>query len=213
MNLPRSGEPAPLLSRGLEGLGLAVPAAQQQRLLAFVALLDKWNRVFNLTAVRDPAQMVVRHLLDSLVVLPYIKGPRVLDVGSGAGLPGIPLAIVTPQWRFILLDKQRKKVRFMTQAVIELGLDNVELVQAAVEDYVPAAPMDTVIARAFAPLDRVLQCCGHLCGVGGRLLAMKGRHSPAELQALPGGFRLTDHIDLHVPGLDAHRHLAVFAPA
>jgi 16S rRNA (guanine527-N7)-methyltransferase len=204
---------ADALQRGAERLGLDLGDEKQRQLLAFIALLEKWNRVFNLTAVKDPVQMVVRHVLDSLAVLPYIKGMRILDVGSGAGLPGIPLAIAKPELRYTLLDKQRKKVRFMRQAVTELDLGQVEVVESRVENYAPASSFDTVIARAFASLADMLTVCGRLCADGGRLLAMKGRHVGEELQALPPGFRVVENVALRVPGLDAARHVVVAAPA
>lgn len=200
------------LTRGLEQLGMDVPAPQRRQLIDFVLLLEKWNRVFNLTAVKDPVQMVIRHILDSLAVLPYIRGARVLDVGSGAGLPGIPLAIVKPEWRYTLLDKQRKKTRFMLQAAADLGLTQVEVVYGAVETFSPADLFDTVVARAFASLYHMVDSCGRLCAPHGRLLAMKGKPMPEDLRALPPGYRCVEDVQLQVPGLNAARSLVVVTP-
>lgn len=201
------------LSDGLAQLGIQADAAQHRQLIDFLRLLEKWNRVFNLTAVKDPEQMVIRHLLDSLAVLPYIRGTRVLDVGSGAGLPGIPLAIVKPEWSYTLLDKQGKKTRFMVQAAAELGLKQVDVVQGAVETFAPAAPFDTVVARAFSSLYHMVESCGRLCAPHGRLLAMKGKPAPDEPGALPPGYRCVEDARLHVPGLNAARSLVVVTPA
>lgn len=198
-----------VLAAGVARLGLELSDAQIELLLAYLALLDKWNRVYNLTAVRKPADMVVRHLLDSLAIAPYVRGPCVLDVGTGAGLPGIPLAIALPQNRYVLLDSRLKKTRFVTQAAGELGLKNVEVVQARVEDYHPAAPLDTVVSRAFATVQDMIAVAGELCATDGRLLAMKGRHPAEELGDLPGGFVLREIVRLDVPGLNEERHLAL----
>ncbi len=204
--------PAQQLHRGLAALGLAPGAAVEQRLLDFLALLGKWNRTYNLTAVRDPEEMVTRHLLDSLAIEPHLRGPRVLDVGTGAGLPGIPLALVHPELSFVMLDSLAKKIHFVRQAIAELGLTNAEAVQARVEDYRPAAPFDTVVARAFASIPDMLAHAGHLCARGGRFLAMKGGHPRAELDAVPAGFTVEVVHRLSVPGLDAERHLVVLTP-
>ncbi|HKJ21724.1 MAG TPA: 16S rRNA (guanine(527)-N(7))-methyltransferase RsmG [Gammaproteobacteria bacterium] len=212
MSHQQSNDPYTALCRGIDQLGLTVPEDAPRRLLAYVELLAKWNRTFNLTAIKDPEQMVIRHILDSLVVLPYIKGTRILDVGSGAGLPGIPLAVVKPQWSYTLLDKQGKKTRFMLQAVAELGLGRVEVVHQRVEAYQPPALFDSVITRAYASLRHMVETCGRLCAPGGRLLAMKGKEAQGELQELPRGYRCERNIALQVPGLDAARHLVVIAP-
>ncbi|MEJ2345466.1 MAG: 16S rRNA (guanine(527)-N(7))-methyltransferase RsmG [Gammaproteobacteria bacterium] len=198
-----------LLRRGLETLGLSLPDAAAERLLAYVALLGKWNRAYNLTAVREPQAMVTRHLLDSLAVLPHLHGATVADVGTGAGLPGLPLALASPERRFVLLDGNAKKCRFLTQAVAELAIPNVTVVRARVEDYRPEQEFDTVICRAFATVAQMLALSGHLCARGGRVLAMKGQHPHAELDELPAGFRLLSVVRLRVPGLDAERHLVI----
>jgi 16S rRNA (guanine527-N7)-methyltransferase len=199
------------LQDGLHALGLALAPAAQEKLIAYLELLAKWNRAYNLTAVRDPGQMVVRHLLDSLAILPLVRGPRVLDIGSGAGLPGIPLALARPDLRFVLLDSNAKKTRFLIQAVAELGLKNAEVVNSRVEGYRPAAPFDTLIARAFAGIADMLSVSAPLCAPGGRWLAMKGVYPHQELAAIPPDYRVECR-RLQVPGLDAERHVVIITP-
>jgi len=199
------------LANGIEAMALAIPAQTQRRMLAFIMLLAKWNRTFNLTAIDDPAQMVGRHLLDSLAVLPHLRGPRVLDIGTGAGLPGIPLALARPADRFVLLDSSGKKTRFVTQAVAELGLDNVDVEQARLADYRPALAFDCVISRAFGSLAELLQASGRLLAPGGRLLAMKGKAWRDELDPLPQGSLIAAH-RLDVPGVAGERYLVELAP-
>jgi 16S rRNA (guanine527-N7)-methyltransferase len=186
-----------------------LPAADRQRLLAFVRLLAKWNAAYNLTAVRDPEEMITRHLLDSLVLLPYLQGPRVLDIGTGPGLPGIPLAIARPDCAFTLLDANAKKTRFVTQAVGELGLKNVDVVQARVENYRPVEKFDTLVARAFSSIADMLKNAQHLCAPGGRFLAMKGVYPEGELAAIPADYAVQEVAALNVPGLEAERHLVI----
>jgi len=186
-----------------------LPVEDRQRLLAFVRLLVKWNAAYNLTAVRDPQEMVTRHLLDSLVLLPYLQGPRVLDIGTGPGLPGIPLAVARPDCAFTLLDANAKKTRFVTQAVGELGLKNVVVVQDRVENYRPEQKFDTLVARAFSSIADMLNHAQHLCAPGGRFLAMKGVYPEGELAAIPADFAVHEVVELKVPGLDAARHLAI----
>lgn len=188
---------------------MPLPVADRQLLLAFVHLLAKWNAAYNLTAVRDPQEMITRHLLDSLVLLPYVQGPRVLDIGTGPGLPGIPLAVARPDCAFTLLDANAKKTRFVTQAVGELGLKNVEVVQERVENYRPVEKFDTLVARAFSSIADMLNNARHLCAPGGRFLAMKGVYPEAELAAIPADFAVSEVVALKVPGLDAARHLAI----
>ncbi|MGH8591351.1 MAG: 16S rRNA (guanine(527)-N(7))-methyltransferase RsmG [Gammaproteobacteria bacterium] len=204
------------LAAGLSTLGMALPEARFAALIAFLALLAKWNRAFNLTAVRDPVEMVPRHLLDSLAVWPYVRGPRILDLGSGAGLPGMVLALVDPEREWVLLDSNAKKTRFLTQVVIELRPGNVEVVQARAEAYAPARPFTTVIARALAPLSTVLRLARPLCAAEGRILAMKGVYPEAELAELaPNRPHMPNrpHIKgarvhrLQIPGLAGQRHL------
>ncbi len=195
------------LHAGLVQLGVALPVAAEQGLIDLVRLIEKWNKVYNLTAVRAPEEMVTRHLLDSLAVLPYVQGPRVLDIGCGAGLPGLPLAIALPGTRFTLLDANAKKTRFVTQAAMELGLANVEVVQARVEKYRPAWKFDTLMARAVASVAELLRATQHLCASNGEFLFMKGAYPAQELADMPGEFKMAEVIKLRVPGLDAERHL------
>jgi len=193
-----------LLALGLSGRPELVPS-----LLRYLRLLDKWNQAFNLTAVRDPLEMVTLHLLDSLSVRPWLQGGRVLDAGTGAGLPGIPLALAEPGRHFVLLDSSAKKTRFVRHALGELALDNAEVVQARVEAWQPDAPFGTVISRAFTALPQFVARCAHLAAPGGRLLAMKGRSPDTELSVLPAGWRASEVTALNVPGLDASRHIVV----
>ena len=193
------------LAPGLKALWVVLPQGGEARLLEFVELLQHWNQAYNLTAVRDPGEMLVKHLLDSLAVLPHVSGTPVEDVGAGAGLPGIPLAIALPESRFVLLDSNGKKTRFMVHAVATLKLSNVEVVQSRVEGYRPAVPFVTVISRAFASLGEFVKLAGTGCAPGGRLLAMKGAHPEAELRDIPPGFRVLGVHTLKVPGLDAER--------
>ena len=194
------------LAEGLQQMGTSLDAAQQGRLVAYLALLQKWNRVFNLTAVRDPAQMVSRQLLDSLSILPWVKGPRVLDVGTGAGLPGIPLAIALPELVFTLLDANGKKTRFVQQAAAELGLGNVRVVNGRIEALQDAEGFDVITSRAFASLADFLSSTAHLLADGGCWLAMKGQAEHDE-GGLPPGIALRWH-PLLIPGTQGARHLA-----
>jgi 16S rRNA (guanine527-N7)-methyltransferase len=195
------------LRDGIAALGLELPADADARLLDYLELLQRWNRAYNLTAVRDPAQMVSRHLLDSLAIAPFVTGATLADLGSGAGLPGIPLAIAAPQRAVTLVDTNGKKARFLREAVRCLELGNVEVVQVRVEDL--DGRFDCITARAFASLPDMLAWGGRLLADGGRWLAMKGRWPADELAALPPGFRLETSHALTVPGLDAERHLLV----
>jgi 16S rRNA (guanine527-N7)-methyltransferase len=196
------------LHHGITELGLVLSPDADSKLLEFLRLLAKWNRTYNLTAVRDPEQMVTRHLLDSLAVLTYLQGPRVLDVGTGAGLPGVPLAVARPDLAFTLLDANAKKTRFVTQAVGELRLKNVEVVQARAENYRPSQKFDTLVSRAFASIADMLECTRHLCAPHARILAMKGVHPVEELAAVAAEYA-SEVVMLKIPGLQAERHLAV----
>lgn len=189
------------------GLDIDLDEGQVKRLERYVALLQKWNRVYNLTAIRDVERMVTHHLVDSLAVVPYITGPRVLDVGSGAGLPGIPLAIARRDFRVTLLDSNQKKAAFLRQAIAELGLPNAEVRAERVETWSAPQGFETILARAFAPLSELIVKSRHLLASGGVLAAMKGAYPAVELASLPAGFRVRDVIKLHVPGVDAERHL------
>jgi 16S rRNA (guanine527-N7)-methyltransferase len=197
---------------GSERLGISLPAEAIARLEAYLALLERWNRAYNLTAVRDPEAMVIRHLLDSLSILSWVEGPRVLDVGSGAGLPGIPLAIARPDCRFCLLDSNGKRTRFLTQVAAELQLAHVDVVRGRVEDYRPATLFNSVVSRAFATLTDMVADAGRLCAPEGRLLAMKGVFPDDELARLPPGYVVVGVYPLHVPSLEAERTLVHLAP-
>ncbi|MEE4380145.1 MAG: 16S rRNA (guanine(527)-N(7))-methyltransferase RsmG [Candidatus Competibacteraceae bacterium] len=201
-----------LIRLGIERLGVTTSELAVEQLAAYLQLLERWNRTYNLTAVRRSTDMVGLHILDSLAILPWLQGPRLLDVGSGAGLPGIPLAIVCRALDFVLLDSNGKRVRFMTQAVAELGLKNVSVVRCRAENYQPAMPFDSVVSRAYASLADMLHSAGRLCGTGGRLLAMKGVYPATELATLPPGFLIKGVYRLNVPELDAERHLVHLAP-
>ncbi len=200
---------ASLLAEGAVAMGRVLSAQASERLLAYLDLLVKWNGTYNLTAVRKPEQMITRHLLDSLTVLPYVQSGRILDVGTGAGLPGLPLAVVLTDSEVVLLDSNRKKTRFVVQAISELGLDNIRVVTERVEDYRTGDAFDTVISRAFSTVGDMLQSAGHLCRAEGVFLAMKGVYPLAELETLPQGYRVETVQALRVPGLDAERHLVV----
>jgi len=197
------------LAEGLAALPLELSDRVQRQLIDFLHLLVKWNRAYNLTAVRQPEQMVTRHLLDSLVIGPYLQGRRILDVGTGAGLPGIPLALAYPACRFTLLDSNGKKIRFVTQVVAELGLENVDVVQSRVEAYQPVSRFDTITARAYSSIEELVEQTAHLLAEGGQYLIMKGAYPVAEIEAMPAGYHLEAIHQLQVPKLDAERHLLI----
>jgi 16S rRNA (guanine527-N7)-methyltransferase len=196
-----------ILASGLATLRLQLTAAQQQQLLAFIVLLEKWNRSFNLTAIEGAEAMVNHHLLDCLSILPFINGDQVLDVGAGAGLPGLPLAVARPEWHIALLDSNGKKTRFMQQAVLELGLSNISVIKSRIEEYRPERAFDTVVSRAFSSLAEFVQATRTACGPQTKLLAMKGLHPGAELKELAATGYKADVVKLSVPGLTAERHL------
>lgn len=193
------------LSAGIGQLGLNINEAVQQKLLDYLALLEKWNKVHNLTAVRDPEEMVTLHLLDSLSVLPYIKSGRLLDVGSGAGLPGIVLALTRPDLIVTTMDSSHKKTSFMRQAKAELGLANLDVVCGRVEAYNPKQKFDLIISRAFSEIAEFLRLTRHLLVDGGTWLAMKGVYPYDELAQVKEVS--SEVVELHVPGLEARRHL------
>ncbi|EPW8573947.1 16S rRNA (guanine(527)-N(7))-methyltransferase RsmG [Morganella morganii] len=185
---------------------------QKQQLIGYVEMLHKWNKAYNLTSVRQPEQMLIRHIMDSIVVEPHLTGSRFIDVGTGPGLPGVPLAIVRPESHFVLLDSLGKRVRFLKQVQHELGLTNIEPVQSRVEEY-QGEPFDGVISRAFASLDDMLSWCHHLPASGtGRFFALKGSVPEEELTRLPAGISLVSVEKLVVPQLDEQRHLVILKP-
>ncbi len=199
------------LDQGLQQAGNPLSEAQRGHLLNYLELLQKWNRVHNLTAVRDPAEMVTLHLLDSLSVLPHINVKRLLDVGSGAGLPGIPLAVWRPDLQVTVMDASQKKASFMRQAKAELALNNLEVVCGRVEHYQPPQIFDAIISRAFSELKEFVSLTRHLLAPGGSWLAMKGVHPHDELAQLPDDVQVVDIFPLQVPGLDAQRHLVILS--
>jgi 16S rRNA (guanine527-N7)-methyltransferase len=199
------------LQQGCDQLGLPLGAQQVQQLVDYLALLAKWNKAYNLTAIRDEVQMVTRHLLDSLAISGHITGERLIDVGSGAGLPGVPLAIVFPHREFLLVDSNGKKTRFLFQVKTALRLDNMEVCQARVETLQVSRPFDTVLSRAFASLPDMIRDCRHLLAPEGRLLAMKGAYPTQELESVgKTGASVAVH-SITVPGLDEQRHLVEIA--
>jgi len=196
------------LQHGVAELGIALGADAQGKLLDYLALLHKWNKVYNLTAIRDQQQMVSNHLLDSLAAMPHLWEGRWLDVGCGAGLPGLVLAVAQPGWQFTLLDSNSKKTSFVQQAIIELGLGNVSVHCARVEEWQPAERFDGIISRAFSDLGDFLRRTRHLLAPHGRWAAMKGAPQQ-ELAGVPDGCRVERVIPLQVPGLHAARSLVI----
>jgi len=204
------------LEEGARALDLRLSGEQLARLRGYVDLLAKWNRTYNLTAIREPERMITHHVLDALAILPHLKrfaGARVLDVGSGGGVPGIPLAIAQPEWRVTLLDSNSKKTTFLTQAVIELALPNVDVTTARVEAFASAVAYDVVVSRAFSDLADFATSSARHVARGGVLAAMKGVHPDEELAQLPAGFRVLAAPAIDVPGLDAARHLILIEPS
>jgi len=201
------------LRDGLAEMNLELDDHRQHQLLSFLALLNKWNRAYNLTAVRDEREMVSRQLLDSLSILPWVSTDHLLDVGAGGGLPGIPLAIALPEKRFTLLDSNGKKTRFLNQCVLELGLDNVDVIHGRAEACQPERPFTQISSRAFTALPNLVNWCGGLLAEAGEFLAMKGQFPDDEVAALPAGWQVKSRISLDVPGADGKRHLLVLARA
>ncbi|OFZ86147.1 MAG: 16S rRNA (guanine(527)-N(7))-methyltransferase [Betaproteobacteria bacterium RBG_16_64_18] len=202
-----------LLEKGLLELRLPLGKDQQGLLLQYLVLLDKWNQVYNLTAIRDLTKMVEAHLLDSLSAVPLLAGESVLDVGSGAGLPGIPIAVAKPGWEVTLLDSNHKKAAFLRQAVAELALKNANVVCERVESWVAPKKFEVIISRAFSDLGEFVSLAGGLLAPGGVIAAMKGLHPFEELERLPSGFRVKEVRGLQVPGLGAERHLVLIERA
>ncbi len=201
------------LRDGLAEMDLSLTDAQQQQLLAFLGLLNKWNRAYNLTAVRDEREMVSRQLLDSLSILRWVATEHLLDVGAGGGLPGIPLAIALPEKRFTLLDSNGKKTRFLHQCVLELGLGNVEVIHGRAEDCRPEEPFTQISSRAFTALENLVNWCGDLLANEGEFLAMKGQFPDDEVAALPTAWQVKSTHSLDVHGANGERHLLLIARA
>ena len=193
---------------GLAKLSFNVPDGLADQLQRYLRMLAKWNKAYNLTAIRSPDEILSHHILDSLIIAPYIEGPRILDVGTGPGFPGLPLAMMMPDQHFILLDSNSKKTRFVNQVVLELGLGNVEVINNRVENYVPEQNVNSVVSRAFSSLDEFVRKTSRFCVKKGLLIAMKGRYPTEELQALDPNM---DHevIELQVPDLNEERHIVL----
>jgi len=202
-----------LLAAGARDIGIAVDSSGAEALLKLVDELEAGNAQFNLTAIRDRLGMLRKHVLDSLTLQPYLRGSRVADIGTGAGFPGLPLAIVNPQRRFTLVEATGKKARFVEQTARRLGCHNVQVEHARAENYRPFELVDTVVARALSSLADFAAYAGHLCAPGGRLLAMKGKRPDEEISALPKSFRVLAVHRLKVPGLDDERHLVELSPS
>lgn len=197
------------LNRLLDSAGITLPENQKQQLVGYVELLHKWNKAYNLTSVRHPDDMLVRHILDSIVVEPYLQGSRFIDVGTGPGLPGIPLAIVRPDSHFTLLDSLGKRIRFLRQVQHELHLENITPVQSRVEEFPAEPPFDGVISRAFASMTDMVTWCKHLPAENGHFYALKGLRPDDEIATLPENFSVEEVIRLQVPELDGERHLVM----
>ena len=209
MNLAQS------LATGIQALGLTIDAQAQAAMLQYLGLLEKWNKAYNLTAVRDPQKMLTHHLLDSLAIMPHVKGPYILDVGSGAGLPGIPLALARPQWHLTLLDANQKKTIFLRQVAIELKMPQVTVVCDRTESWRSPIQFQTIVSRAYSDLSDFVKGAGRLCAPEGLMLAMKGVYPEGELQqlqlqALP--FLVRETVALTVPQLVADRHAVLLEP-
>ena len=202
------------IADAIASMGLALPGETLSRFTSYLQLLEKWNRVHNLTAVRETERMVVLHLLDSLSVLPHIEAARTLiDVGTGGGLPGIPIALARPELKVTLLDSSSKKTSFLEQARAELALTNVDVVCARVEQWRPERSYDVVVSRAFADLGEFIEQAQHLVAPGGRMLAMKGVYPFEEIARMPSSHRVAQVVELLVPSLDAKRHLVMLEAA
>jgi len=192
---------------GAAELGIPLSSEQGAQLLRLLDELDDWNQRMNLTAIRERGQQITKHLLDSLAIHSYLRGARIADVGTGAGFPGLPLAVALPHLDLTLIDSTAKKLKFVEHAAQTLGLRNVQTVHARAESYRPKERFDCVVSRAVGPLETFVTWSGHLCVGGGRLLAMKGRYPTDELARIPSGWKLAAVHRLNVPGLDEQRHL------
>lgn len=204
---------ATLLASGLNASARQMTEKQQEQLLRYVRLLDKWNKTYNLTAVREPERMIGLHILDSLAVLPFLGNGRVLDVGTGGGLPGIPLAIARPDIDVTMLDSLQKKTTFVRQAIVELALENAQVVCERVEQFHPQYNFAVVISRAFAELSDFVAGAAHHMAEEGRMLAMKGAYPHDEIARLPDTYRVEQVIELSVPQVEGRRHLVVLKKA
>ena len=202
-----------LLTAGAHDIGIALDPSGAETLLQLVDELQAGNAQFNLTAIRDRLGMLRKHVLDSLTLQPYLRGSRIADIGTGAGFPGMPLAIVNPKRRFTLVEATGKKARFVEQTALRLGVANVQVEHARAESYRPFELFDTVVARALSSLADFAAYAGHLCAPDGRLLAMKGKRPDEEISALPRSFRVLAVHRLKVPGLDDERHLVELSPS
>jgi 16S rRNA (guanine527-N7)-methyltransferase len=211
LKMPRESHLAASLEAGMQSMAIDYSAEQRDQLLAYLQLLITWNRAYNLTAIRDPAEMVKLHLLDSLTVLPHIQGQRLIDVGTGAGLPGIPLAIMCPDRHFTLLDSNGKRTRFLFQARCELGLANVSEIQSRVEEHRPDRGYDAVLSRAFTSVADMVNKCAHLLTTDGLFLAMKGKFPQSELSEVGKAYKVDVSHTLQVPGVEGERHLIVIS--
>ena len=201
------------LERGLLALGLTLDRDTRERLLDYVALIEKWNRVYNLTAIREPEKMVSHHLLDSPAVAPHLRAGRLLDVGSGAGLPGIPLALANPDMQVTLLDSNHKKAAFLNQAVVELKIRNAQVCGERVESWQTQSGFDVIISRAFSDMGEFVRVARHLLAPGGMFAAMKGVHPYEEIEKLPPQCTVIQVMPLAVPGVDGARHLVLIGNA
>lgn len=188
-------------------MSISLSAAQGESLLKLLNELNDWNQRINLTAIRDPQQQLSKHLLDSLSIQPYLRGRYIADIGTGAGFPGLPLAVINPDKEFLLIDSINKKLRFVEHAAAVMQLSNVSVLHTRAQDYRPVRLFDCVVSRAMGSIENFVLWCGHLCAPQGRLLAMKGRYPEEELAAVPKGWRVVAVHELKIPGLDEQRHL------
>ena len=211
LKLPSEAHLAPILEAGMRAMTINYSPEQRDQLLAYLQLLMTWNRAYNLTAIRDPSDMVKLHLLDSLAMLPHLSGQRVIDVGTGAGLPGIPLAIMCPDRHFTLLDSNGKKTRFFFHSRCDLGLANLVEIQSRVELHRPAASYDAVLSRAFTSVADMVEKCSHLLSAEGVFLAMKGKFPQSELSEVGKDYKVEASHTLQVPGVEGERHLIVIS--
>ena len=211
LKLPVEPHLAPILEAGMQQMEVEYSSKQRDMLLAYLQLLMTWNKAYNLTAIRDPGEMIRLHLLDSLAVLPHISGKRLIDVGTGAGLPGIPLAIMCPERDFTLLDSNGKKTRFLFQARCDLGLSNLKEINSRVENHQPEVPYDAVLSRAFTSVADMVKKCSHLLSPEGLFLAMKGKFPQSELSEVGKDYKVNASHTLQVPGVDGERHLIVIS--